>query len=61
MGFEEFAFLGLVALSVFGEFVGNYSPIISFWYWLTMIPVFVVTAIITEWSRARAEGGGVAP
>ena len=30
VGFEEFAFLGLVALSVIGEFVGNYSPIISF-------------------------------
>ena len=30
VGFEEFAFLGLVALSVIGEVVGNYSPIISF-------------------------------
>ena len=56
VGFEEFAFLGLVALSVIGEVVGNYSPIISFWYWLTMMPVFAATAIITEWSRARAAG-----
>ncbi len=53
---EEFAFLGLVALSVIGEVVGNYSPIISFWYWLTMMPVFAATAIVTEWSRARAAG-----
>jgi hypothetical protein len=32
VGLEEVAFLGLVVLSVIGEFVGNYSPIISFWY-----------------------------
>ncbi|MGH8508108.1 MAG: hypothetical protein ACREVH_05245 [Gammaproteobacteria bacterium] len=56
MGFEEVAFLGIVVLSVIGESVGQYSPIISFWYWLTMIPVFAATAIITEWSRARAAG-----
>lgn len=56
VGFEEIAFLGLVVLSIIGEFVGNYSPIISFWYWLSMIPVFAATAILTEWSRARAAG-----
>ena len=56
VGFEEFAFVGLVALSVIGEVVGNFSPIISFWYWLTMMPVFAATAIVTEWSRARAAG-----
>ena len=56
VGFEEVSFLGIVALSVIGEVVGNYSPIISFWYWLTMMPVFAATAIITEWSRARAAG-----
>jgi hypothetical protein len=56
VGFEEVSFLGIVALSVIGEFVGNYSAIISFWYWLSMIPVFAATAIATEWSRARAAG-----
>jgi len=56
MGLEELAFLGLVVLSVIGESVSNYSPIISFWYWLSMIPVFAATAIVTEWSRARAAG-----
>jgi hypothetical protein len=56
VGFEEVAFLGLVVLSVIGEFVGNYSPILSFWYWLSMIPVFAGTAIVTEWRRTRTEG-----
>ena len=56
VGLEEVAFLGLVVLSVIGESVSNYSPIISFWYWLSMIPVFAATAIVTEWSRARAAG-----
>ncbi len=56
VGLEEVAFLGLVVLSVIGESVSNYSPIISFWYWLSMIPVFAATAIATEWSRARAAG-----
>ncbi len=56
LGLEEVAFLAIVALSVIGEFVGNYSPIISFWYWLAMIPMFAATAIVTEWSRARAAG-----
>ncbi len=56
IGLEEVAFLGLIVLSIIGEFVGNYSPIISFWYWLSMIPVFAATAIVTEWSRARATG-----
>lgn len=55
-GLEEFAFVGLIVLSVVGEFVGSYSAIIGFWYWLTMIPVFAAIAIITEWSRARAAG-----
>jgi hypothetical protein len=53
---EEVAFLALVGLSVIGESVTNYSPIISFWYWLMMIPVFAMIAIITEWSQARARG-----
>jgi hypothetical protein len=51
---EEVAFLALVGLSVIGESVTNYSPITSFWYWLIMIPVFAMIAIITEWSQARA-------
>jgi hypothetical protein len=55
-GLEEFAFVGLIVLSVVGELVGSYSAIISFWYWLTMIPVFAAAAIITEWSRAEAAG-----
>lgn len=55
-GLEEFSFVGLIVLSVVGEFVGSYSAIIGFWYWLTMIPVFAATAIITEWSRAQAAG-----
>ena len=53
---EEVAFLALIGLSIIGESVTNYSPIISFWYWLMMIPVFAMTAIITEWSQARARG-----
>ena len=53
---EEVAFLALIGLSVIGESVTNYSPITSFWYWLIMIPVFAMIAIITEWSQARARG-----
>lgn len=56
VGLEEVAFLGLVVLSIIGEFVASYSPIISFWYWLSMMPVFAAAAIVTEWSRASAAG-----
>ena len=53
---EEFAFLGLIGFSIIGEYVGNVSPMISFWYWVVMIPTFAIAAIVTEWSQARADG-----
>jgi hypothetical protein len=53
---EEFAFVGLIGFSIIGEYVGNVSPTISFWYWVVMIPAFAIVAIITEWSQARADG-----
>jgi len=53
---EEFAFVGLIGFSIIGEYVSNVSPMISFWYWVVMIPIFAIVAIITEWSQARADG-----
>jgi hypothetical protein len=49
---EEFGFLGLIGFSIIGEYVGNVSPTISFWYWVVMIPALAIVAIITEWSHA---------
>jgi hypothetical protein len=56
---ERFIFVGWIILAVIGLAVTNLSPIISFWYWLTMIPVFACTAIFSEWSHARQEGTSV--
>jgi hypothetical protein len=53
---EHFIFIGWVALSLVGIAVTNISPIVSFWYWLSMLPVFAATAIVSEWSQARQQG-----
>ena len=48
---EEYIFVGLILLSLVGVFISDFSPIITFWYWLTMIPLFGATAILSAWSH----------
>ena len=48
---EEYIFIGLIMLSLVGVFISDFSPIITFWFWLTMIPVFGATAILSAWSH----------
>jgi hypothetical protein len=48
---EEYIFIGLILLSLVGVFISDFSPIITFWFWLTMIPLFGATAILSAWSH----------
>ncbi len=56
---EHFAFIGLIVFSLIGIAMTNLSPIISFWYWLAMVPVFAGAAVVTEWTQARHLGDTV--
>jgi hypothetical protein len=60
IGLDKVLFLALIALSLIGVPFTHISPVLSFWYWLAMVPVFAAIAIITEWERARREGQPVA-
>jgi hypothetical protein len=59
LGIDKVLFLALIGLSLIGVPFTHVSPALSFWYWLTMVPVFAAIAIITEWERARREGHSV--
>jgi hypothetical protein len=53
---EHYAFIALLLLAFVGETITTISPIVTFWYWLFMVPIFAATAIMTEWDKARREG-----
>lgn len=53
---EHYLFIVLLILAFIGDSITTISPIITFWYWLFMVPIFAATAIITEWDKARREG-----
>ncbi len=43
----------LLILCFIGVAYTNASPLKSYYYWLWMIPVFAIAAIISEWSRYK--------
>lgn len=53
---DELVLAFLMALSLVGIFITDFSTSDSAWYWLVMVPVFGATCLITEWRRARAAG-----
>lgn len=56
---EEAILITLMALSAIGIGVTNFKPVMSFWYWAAMVPVFGAVSIYMGWSKARRRGEGV--
>lgn len=53
---EEILLAVLVALSVGGIAVMNFSARYGLWYWLAMVPVFGGVSIYSGWFRVRSQG-----
>jgi hypothetical protein len=58
---EEYVFIGLIVLSVLGVFLSDFSEILSFWYWLMMIPFFGLTAVLSAWAHAKMHDPSLLP
>ncbi len=58
---EEYVFIGLILLSLVGVFLSDFSAIISFWYWLMMIPLFGLTALLSAWAHAKKHSPSLLP
>ncbi|HVY54550.1 MAG TPA: hypothetical protein VHC46_02240 [Thermodesulfobacteriota bacterium] len=56
---EEAILITLMALSAVGIGATNFKPAESFWYWVSMAPVFGAVSIYIGWSKARRRGEGV--
>ena len=48
---REWIVILLIALSIIGIGVTDFSPAVSHWYWLAMVPVFGLFCILIEWDR----------
>jgi hypothetical protein len=53
---ETTVFAVLLALSVVGIAISDFSPRYGLYYWLTMVPVFGLASLHSGWSRARKRG-----
>jgi hypothetical protein len=58
LGVETLAFGGLVALTIVGVAIADFSAGEGLWFWLLLIPVYAAFNIATGWTRARARGEG---
>ena len=56
LGPEDMVLVALVALSIVGIAVTDFSRQYGLWYWLAMVPVFGAASIYAGWSRARGQG-----
>lgn len=56
LGPEEIGFIALLALSVGGMAIADFSARWGLWYWLAVIPFFVAVSVYSGWRRARAAG-----
>jgi hypothetical protein len=56
LGIYEMVILGLIALSIVGIGITDFSPADSYKYWVAMVPIFGGACLILEWSRARGKG-----
>jgi hypothetical protein len=56
LGIYEIVIFVLIALSIIGIAITDFSPAESYKYWVAMVPVFCGACLILEWSRARGKG-----
>jgi len=55
-GIYEMVIILLIALSIIGIGITDYSPAESYKYWVAMVPIFCGACLILEWSRVRGQG-----
>jgi len=55
-GIYEIVIIVLIALSILGIGITDFSPADSYKYWVAMVPIFGGACLILEWSRARGKG-----
>lgn len=53
---EEWALVGLGALSLIGFVLTRYSAERSFTYWMWVAPLFALVSLYTGWTRAKRHG-----
>ncbi len=53
---DEAVLIFLLILSIGGAIISDFSPQDAYLYWLAMIPLFGIGAILSGWAQARREG-----
>lgn len=53
---DEAVLIIMLLLSVGGAVITDFSPQDAYLYWLTMIPLFGLAAIVAGWAQARVKG-----
>jgi hypothetical protein len=56
LGIYEIVIIVLIALSIIGIGITDFSPSDSYKYWVAMVPIFCGACLILEWSRVRGKG-----
>jgi hypothetical protein len=56
LGIYEIVIIVLIALSIIGIGITDFSPADSYKYWVAMVPLFCGACLILEWSRVRGKG-----
>jgi hypothetical protein len=51
--FEEAVLILLLILSLVGNGISNFSPADGYWYWMAMIVVFCLAAILIGWLQSK--------
>ncbi len=53
---DEAVLICLLLFSVLGAVIADFSPQDAYLFWLTMIPVFGLAAIVAGWAQVKREG-----
>jgi len=53
---DEAVLIFLLVLSIGGAVISDFSPQDAYLYWLAMIPLFGIGAMLSGWAQARREG-----
>jgi len=56
LGIYEIVIIVMIALSIIGIGITDFSPADSYKYWVAMVPIFCGACLILEWSRVRGKG-----
>ncbi|MEM7008942.1 MAG: hypothetical protein AAF462_07400 [Thermodesulfobacteriota bacterium] len=56
---EEAILVTLIILSTVGIAITNFRPFISFYFWVSMVPVLFLTSLYIGWTKARKRGEGI--